>query len=256
MGDYLEYRGTLALNREVFLLNEKRAFSTFNLIDDCFPKMIDAVLGARGPEGKTQVSMVPMLSLMQRQFRSAFQSISSFQAYEAWLLLRPAIEIPLIIGKWFDDRNNVRIWKERATKKKQYRQCFMGEALRSTSLVDSERIQRALSRLNDLFVHPHPEYCYRHLNVQPIVGDQILMRVEYFDEIDYVQITWLAMSHLMVFVQDRLWSAIASRLVGVEGDYAALARFEATFREDADKAAAKSTESKRMLTELGLWVFN
>jgi hypothetical protein len=254
MGNYLDYRAALAGNREVFLLNQPRAVSTFGRIDRRFDKMIEALNGARTPAGKTQVSPMVMMLLMQRQFRAAFQSISSFQAYEAWLILRPAIEIPLIIGKWLDDRANVTVWKERASNPKEYRKHFSGASLRSQSLPESERIQNALSRLNDRFAHPNPDYCYRHVNVQPEEEQQLSLRIEYFDEEEDVKVAWLAMSHLMVIVQDRLWMAIASTLANADGHSNQVTDFETVFRKEAEAVATKSEVSRKMLEEIGLWL--
>jgi len=174
-------------------------------------------------------------------------------AYEAWLVLRPAIEIPLIIGKWFDDRENVSVWKNRNSKRKPYRERFWGDKLRSKALADSDRIQSALSRLNDLFAHPNPDYCNRHINAQSVPPKMVTVRIEYFDDDEVVKVAWLAMSHLMVFVQDRLWKAIASTLVGIPVIKSRLDPVENQFAKDAATVASKSDADRATLEQLGLW---
>lgn len=257
MGNFLEYRGIRTLNREVFLLEESRAVSTFDSIHRYFNAMVDMLKNARTAEGKSHIaSLSPMIFLMQRQFCTAFDSLSSFQAYEAWLILRPAVEIPLIVGKWLDNRNNVAIWKARAVNKKEYRRCYVGEGLRSKALPNSDRIQGALSRLNDLFVHPHPEYCYRHFNLRKLDSTSFIARVEYFDEPHDVKVSWLAMSHLMLFVQDRLCEAIAATLVNAPARQPRLAAFEIEFGADAQAAASKSAKSRSLLEGVGLWALD
>jgi hypothetical protein len=58
----------------------------------------------------------------------------------------------------------------------------------------------------DLFVHPNPAYCDRHLELQPLGTDEVLLSVSYFDEQSHVNVAWLAMSHLMVFVMTNRFS--------------------------------------------------
>src|SRR6187431_2577269 len=101
--EILQYRSLLALNREVFLLKYPFTILDFDRIDENFPTLAEPLHTVRGTDGKSHVSLVPFLLLMQRQVRSAFIALSAFQSYDAWLLLRPALESALICGKWIED---------------------------------------------------------------------------------------------------------------------------------------------------------
>ena len=99
----LEYRGTIEYNRDFFLLNRAWALHALSTTDSGFARLLELLRDRRGPEGKSRVSFIPFLLLMQRQARSSFERLSSFQSYEAWVLLRPCLESALILGKWTED---------------------------------------------------------------------------------------------------------------------------------------------------------
>jgi len=99
----LDYRAHVAFNREVFLLRYEHPFRTFCSIDGNFGILLQLVQSQRDPAGNSHISLAPFLMLMQRQSRSAFEALASDQSYQAWVLIRPAVEAALIIGKWVDD---------------------------------------------------------------------------------------------------------------------------------------------------------
>ena len=111
---YLEYRAARSTSRDIFLLNHREFVGA---CDDLHAGLAAIANGLRGKcdvAGKSySASFVPFLALMQRQLFSAFDHLASFQAYQAWVTIRPAVEIPLIMGKWIDNPACCEIWKNR-----------------------------------------------------------------------------------------------------------------------------------------------
>src|ERR1700733_11616740 len=142
----LHYRSALAYNREVFLIEHGELFKALSSIDDNFKVFLDALRTMRDPKGKSYVSLIPFALLIQRQSRAAFEALTAFQSYLAWVLLRPGIEALLIIGKWIDDPANAKIWQNRKEDRRGYQHAYSGKALTSSSLPSSDRIQRVLSK--------------------------------------------------------------------------------------------------------------
>lgn len=252
--ELLKYRAALSENREVFLLNHHDAIQTFNRIDKNFELLIEAVSKNRDQYGKTYVSFLPLIALMQRQSRSAFEALSSFQAYQAWVLLRVALEIPLIMGKWIDDRVNVKVWKQRLERPGPYRKAYTGKALRSKSLPNSAEIQKVLSRVNDRFIHANPDYCHRHSEWSPLQDQQVGYQLDYFDDQDHAKLHILAILHLLVFVQESLLGLLNSLFPDIMVATMGLESFRTLYRKDADHEA-ESDESREILSNLGLWTF-
>ncbi len=56
--------------------------------------------------------------------RGAKFQLSSRSSYDGWMLLRPAIESVLIIGKWVEDKENAAIWSDRVARKTEYIKAF------------------------------------------------------------------------------------------------------------------------------------
>jgi hypothetical protein len=156
--DVLHYRSALDYNRNVFLIERSRLFRVFSAIDANFGLLIELPRTMRDGHGKSHVSLIPFIFLLQRQSRAAFEALAAYQSYQAWVLLRPGIEAVLIIGKWLDDPINAKIWNNRQQDRKAYQKTYTGTGLRSNSLPSAEDIQRVLSRVNDDFVHANPDY--------------------------------------------------------------------------------------------------
>ena len=85
--EILRYRSTLAYNREVFLIEHSKFVKVFSVIDKNFENLIEPLRTLRDAAGKSHVSLIPFVLLLQRQCRVAFEALSAFQAYHAWLLL-------------------------------------------------------------------------------------------------------------------------------------------------------------------------
>ena len=106
---------------------------------------------------------------MQRQSFVALDALSSMQAYQAWVLLRPGLECALIMGKWMDDNANYHIWINRLQDPEAYRTTYSGKKMVSRSLPRSRDLQQVLKAINDSFVHPNPEYWATERKDLPLV---------------------------------------------------------------------------------------
>ena len=77
--EVLRYRSALAYNREVFLIKHGAIVKAFSHVDQNFMELIEFPQKMRDAQGKSYVSMVPFLLLLQRQSRAAFESFASIK---------------------------------------------------------------------------------------------------------------------------------------------------------------------------------
>ncbi|MBI4481252.1 MAG: hypothetical protein HY652_00035 [Acidobacteria bacterium] len=250
--DVLEYRNRLAFNREFFLLKYGFAFHAFTQIDSNFNVLGQILQSKKDKNGKSRVSFIPFVLLMQRQARAAFEGISSFQSYEAWVLLRPCLEAALIMGKWEDDPQNCNIWKNRAEDREAYWKTYTGRKLRSTALPRSDRLQTVLSRINDDFIHANPDYYLRHTKIQPQV-ETVGILVHYFDDAADHEAHLHAVLHLILVVQDSAAGMLRQIFGGLDPLTVALDVYENEFAPRVRKFLERSPSHKTVLAELGLW---
>ena len=248
----LRYRSALAYNREVFLIEHDELVKAFSSIDDNFNIFLDVLRTIRGPDRKSYVSLLPFVLLLQRQSRAAFEALTAFQPYLAWVLFRPGIEALLIIGKWVDDPANAKIWQNRKEDRRAYQSAYSGKALTSTSLPSSDRIQRVLSKVNDDFVHANPDYYSRHLKVG--AGDQgyVNFWLDYFDDDVLQEAHAMAFLHLLLVIQDALASLLANVFAVPVTLISQLVPFRSKFATRMKGIAAKSEEAAAIIEQLGL----
>ena len=248
----LEYRSALAYNREVFLIERSEMMKAFSAIDEVFLKLIEYPRTMRDLDGASHVSLVPFILLLQRQSRAAFEALSVFQSYQAWVLLRPGIEAVLIVGKWVDDPSSAQIWKNRVQDRRAYQKEYTGKALRSRSLPDSDRIQGVLSKVNDDFVHANPDYYLRHLQMSAGDPGYVNFLLGYFDDDILQEAHLLAFLHLLLVLE----KSLAALLVKLFGSQVSLdvpmAAFQAQFGGKIRNLASKSEDAAATLTHLGL----
>ena len=248
----LEYRAALARNRDIFLIEHGRLLKAFSCILENFEPMFERLSTARDLSGKSQVSLIPFVALLQRQVTAAFEAFASFQSFHGWVIVRPGIEAALVVGKFIDDRKFFEIWMNRIADRKAYRKSFTGAALISKSLPSSASIQAVLSKVNDDFVHANPEYYYRHLELTAQGTDQLNIAVTYFDDNANHLAHTLAFLHLVLMIQESL----AGLLNGLYGQPVKL-RFSAEgfrkdFRKELEVAVSKVASGQNIVEELGL----
>jgi len=249
----LEYQSVRSYNREVFFIEHADLVKAFVATDNNFNTLIRLPATMRDGNGSSHVALIPFVFLLQRQAQSAFEALTAFQSYQAWVLLRPGIEAALIIGKWVDDPKNAEIWKNRENDPKPYQKSYTGKALRSKSLPNSEPIQGVLRKINDDFVHANPEYYKRHLTVAPGHPEYVKMLLQYFDDDSLLLVNVFAFLHTLLIVQQALLSLFNKLFSCNESLPSPLELFIRTYEEKIDKRAGSAEEHRRILKELGMW---
>ena len=251
----LEYQAWVQYNRHIFMLNQSDAVWAFHQIHKNFASLGQLLTQHRDAAGKSRVSFIPFVLLMQRQATTAFWALASHQSYQAWVLLRPCLEASLIVGKWEDDPANASIWEKRKEDPDAYRKAYSGKRLCSTSLARSTDIQLVLKRINDDFMHTNPEYYRRHVEMIPTPEDDTFMKLHYFDPDDAdTRAHSLAFLHVLMVMQDSMAGLFddlfpeAERLdVGVE-------MFRKQFGPKVASFLSEHPDRRPVLEELGLWL--
>jgi len=250
--DFLHYRSGQAYNREVFLLQHGDYVRTFDAIDTSFSNLVQPLGTLRDSNGKSYVMLIPFVFLLQRQGRAAFEAFSTFQPYQGWVLLRPGIESVLIVGKWVDDPVNATIWVERQQDRRRYQSAYSGQALISKSLPASAAIRRALTKVNDDFVHANPDYYSRHLRTEQPDEKTVQFWLNYHDDEVLVDAHVLAFLHLMLVMQEALAGLIGA-LFDRPVDLTPLrTAFDQGFGKAITGLRGRSSEAASILEELGL----
>jgi hypothetical protein len=249
----LRYRSALAYNREVFLIEHSEFVKALSSLDNNFNIFLDVLSTMRDPDRKSYVSLIPFVLLLQRQSRAAFEALTAFQSYLAWVLFRPGIEALLIIGKWVDDPASAKIWQNRKEDWKGYKSAYSGKALISTSLPSSGRIQRVLSKVNDDFVHANPDYYSRHFKAGTGDPGYLNLWLDYFDDGVLLEAHAMAFLHLLLVMQDGLASLLAKLFAVPVTLISPLVTFRSNFATRMTGIAAKSEEAGAILDQLGLY---
>jgi hypothetical protein len=249
----LEYQSVRSYNREVFLIQHGEVVQAFVAIDSNFQVLLQLPGTKRDQNGKSYVGLIPFIFLLQRQAQSAFEALSAFQSYQAWVLLRPGIEAALIIGKWVDDPQNAEIWKNRESDTQAYHKTYTGKGLRSKSLPDSELIQGVLRKINDGFVHANPDYYRRHLNIDPAHPDFVRMLLQYFDDDTLLLVNVFAFLHLLLVVQQALLSLFNKLFRCDKALPSPKELFVRTYANKIRKLTDSSEEHRSLMREFGMW---
>jgi len=249
---FLDYRGVAVCNRDVFLVNYPFAVTAFDRIDQGLWPLLRTLSSEEDKNGATHISVLPFLVLFQRQARVVFELLSTHQAYQAWVLLRPCIEVTLLAGKWLQEPKLVKVWLNREEDPKRYQSEFQGRNLRSAALPRSEAIQSVLRRVNDAFLHPNPAYFRRHLDFVPLDDDYLGMQLNYFDGEESIRAHTLAILHLLVLLQDSILVMYKPLFASLSTD-SGLSIFEGEFRPRVDQLISVYPDQRAVLEELGLW---
>src|SRR5450755_4018992 len=250
--DILHYRAAQAYNREVFLLQHGDYVRTFDAIDTNFNVLVQPLSTLRDSNGKSYVALIPFVFLLQRQSRAAFEAFSTFQSYQGWVLFRPGIESVLIIGKWVDDPDTAKIWANRQEDCRSYQKAYSGQALCSKSLPASAAIRRALTKVNDDFIHANPEYYSRHLRTEQPDEKTVQFWLNYHDDDVLVDAHVLAFLHLTLLMQEALAGLISAVFGRSTILTARIAAFEQMFGKAIAALREKSSEAAEILEQLGL----
>lgn len=251
--DFLEFRAARSRNREVFLANYPDLIKSIPGLLHNFDTLVEVVGSRFADDGNSHVGLIPFLRLAQRQAQSALDSTTSFQAYEGWLLVRPAVEAVLILGKWLDDPRLAQVWNRRLEDPKAYASEYQGIKLRSQSLPRSAAIQTVLKLINDCFAHPNPSYVLRHSSISPLDQKNALLTFGYFDEGDIAETGCIAMLHLLLVVQEEIRSSLVAKFGELQQIDVGLTAFEERLAVRIKELADISPEHSWTLRELGLF---
>jgi len=247
----IEYRSILEGNRQIFWLNHADAFHAFAEIDQNFMRIVTAIQVGRDANNRTRAHVIPLLLLMQRQARSAFDLLSTYRGYEAWVLIRPAIELALMLGKFEEDPETFKVWQNRRDDPKRYRKIFTGKKLRSKSLPRSEDIQQVLRRINDDFMHANTDYFSRHFEIERVDSDNLGLKVVYTDDDEELSVQLWAFLHLLIVIQDSISKLLNHAFVNAQVKIAPLVDFEKRYQVKCNGVEQRD----RFLMKIGLWHF-
>jgi hypothetical protein len=254
--EYIRYHGVRSINHDVFLLNHQDFVNANDHLHAGLGTLAQGLRGKRDAAGKSYVSFIPFLALMQRQAFSAFDHLASFQAYQAWLMVRPAVEIPLIMGKWIDDPSTAEIWNKREVDPQAYQKEYTGKKMRSNALPHSDQIQSVLKVINDQFVHPNTFYYHRHLQLACVEDAAISIEMQYFDPQEIVESYVLAFLHLFAMMHDYVREMMLNLVGSISGSIAIVASIESQFLHHVLELGNADPVSKRILSDLGCWPDN
>lgn len=251
----LGYRAAQHFNGDVFLVNHADACFAYEDMNATFERFGLLISSQADRQGNSNIGLLPFFMLIQRQAMAAFWSVASHQAYAAWVLLRPAVEATLIIGKWVDDPANARIWQNRQTDPKSYREQYEGKALVSRSLPNSAEIQKVLKRINDDFVHANPDFLNRHTKITPdAIEEEYHIKFFYFDpEPLEHRAHLLAFLNLIVTMQDGISQLLVARFNPALVPRPQVAAFQQKFGTQVAACIAQGPQWKSLLTDFGLW---
>ena len=171
------------------------------------------------------------------------------------LTFRPGLEALLILGKFVDNPDNAKTWHDRLVDRNKYQKSFSGNNIISKSLPKSNDFRKVLTRLNDDFIHPNPDFTYRDANVRDI-GQKLFIEMQYFDVISDVHY-----GHLLAYLNliDLILCSSES-LVNNFYDTPPYTRYlRNTFAEveesRASDLAIRNAEARKVMENLGLWRF-
>lgn len=251
----VNYAATQVRNRETFLLNFGDDFRTFERL----LYGLRSVWGRMGREkdsaGQSLAGLLVFVNILVRHAIFGFQHIASYQSFLAWLTFRPGLEALLILGKFVDDPVNAKIWKERLSDRNAYKKAFSAEALVSKSLPNSRDFRKVLSRLNDDFMHPNPDFTYRDMTVDD-QGPTVTLQIQFYDRSPAVhQAHLLAYLNLFDIILCASECLVNSRCGQPSGEQPMKQRFAEIAGPRAAELSAGNSLGKKVMEELGLWQF-
>ncbi len=250
---FIDYRRAIVANREIFLLKYPNVFLDFMKTDDYCSSLAFAISRGRTKDNKTLISFLPFMGIIQRQIRNSFESFTCAHSYQGWVLLRPALEAALIMGKWTDDKKYAEIWGNRNVDWQSYQKEYSGKKLESRSLPNSANIRSVLSRINDDFMHFNPTYYFRHSRLDPVDPQNYLFTIGYFDENIEQDFHVHAFMHICLVVTRSIASLLQKQYVESIGVDVDLKGFQKSYDKYLKRLTKEYPDGITILTELGLW---
>jgi len=253
--DLLDYASKQVRNRETFLLNYGNDFGVFDYLIKALYSNWSRLGKGKDKNGYSQAGLLLFANILTRHAIFGFQHIASYQSFLAWLTFRPGLEAFLILGNFVEDPKNAKIWKERHSNRKAYQKAFSGKSLVSKSFLRSHEIQKVLSRLNDDFMHPNPDFTYRDMSMRNH-GSSFLLEIQFFDVSPVIhEAHLLAYLNLLEIIATESENLVKKLFGEIHPDPLPKPSFESVARSRASELSAKDPVAKKVMEELGLWNF-
>lgn len=180
-GEYLEYSSKLAYNREVFLIHYGEELAMFEESNMLLENLKLFISKTKDKEGHSHVSLLSFIGVIKRQATIAFDRITQYQSFTAWIIFRPALESVLIIGKLIDDPNISEIWRNRKDNKRKFKEEFTGKGLISKCLPQAKEFRNLLTKINDEFVHSNWNYLRKNYQTRQVGNGSTEYKIPYID---------------------------------------------------------------------------
>jgi len=262
--EILKYRSVLALNREVFLLNFGQELQVFDDTDKKLQKLIGVIASKESDKGESHVGLIPFLLILVRQSRNAFECLSRYQAYDAWIIFRPALEAVLVVGKFLDDPANANLWKNRRgiwtnrRRDKQsfekYRKEFEGDGLIPKILPQGEKFRRLLSYINDEFMHMNFDYFERNYEVQAVDDENDFIKTSFIGGDSQEHRAFLfSFLHVYRLLTSSLGQALKSKFTNEVDLDVELTSFEKIWEPKVREIIEQRPDLKAICCNYGLW---
>lgn len=262
--ELVNYRSILNANRETFLINHREEFVAFEIIDKRLQNIFEIVGTKRTDQGESIISLAPLLLIIVRQGRNAFECLSRYQSSEAWLVFRPALEAMLIIGKFLDDPENSSLWenknKIRENRKidkesfNKYKEEFEGDGLIPKSLPKGKEFRRLLSRINDEFVHMNYDYFLRDLQIKDDNSSDIIINIHFMDHDQQNQNAQLySFLHMYYLLVSSLGKAFSSKYRQEKAMNVDTITMESRWGPKINQLVKESTDLKEFCQTFGFW---
>jgi hypothetical protein len=256
MSEYTDYQSAKDANRKGFEQNYSADVQFFEAANTKLSSIWERLGTTRDKTGHSHAGLLHFANILRRHCVLGFENIATYQSYLAWSNFRAGLEALLIIGKFVDDPANAKIWLNRssnhAADKKAYSNTFSGQGLRSKSLSRSGDLRDVLTRLNDNYMHPNPDFTYRD-STQVDAGDNVLLRIEFFDVDPGMHEAYLlAYLNLVAVVVEESCKLVVD-LLGSGDPQDGLNLYKKTNELRARQLALAIPGAKKILEEYGLW---
>jgi len=253
MSENLDCFSTYLKNREVFLLNFGGDLRAFDLITKKIAETWSRIGVERDAQGESHAGLLVFVNILRRHAILGFQHLVSYQSFAAWFMFRPGLEALLILGKLVDNPENAATWKDRRHNWKRYAATFSGPDLVSHSLPSSDRFRTVLTRLNDEFMHPNPDFTYRDTTVKD-EGKEVQVEIQFFDRdaVDH-EAHVLAYLNLIDVVRQSSSQLVANLLGPPVPELPRIPVYADVYGQRAANLAQQSPLARNVMVELGLW---
>ncbi len=254
--DLLEYGARHTRNRETFLLNFGTDFRTFDLAVNDLQNTWGRLGKERDVEGQSHAGLLLFVNILVRHTILGLQHIAAYQSFLGWLTFRPGLEALLILGKFLDDPANAKIWKERHLHRDVYWRVFSGKALASKRLPRSADFRQVLTRLNENFVHPNPDFAYRDMTVRD-QDSSVILEIQFFDTVPSIHeahlLAYVNLIDIICLASESLVNALCGPHSVVQDDRKP---FSIAAASRATALASRNSIAKKVMEDLGLWQFS